>query len=32
MGRTVEEILSETPQFESQYAINVWVENLRVPD
>ena len=32
MERTVEEILNETPQFESQYAINVWVENLTVPD
>ena len=32
MERTAENILNETPQFESQYAINVWVENLTVPD
>ena len=32
MERSVEEILNETPQFDSQYAINVWVENLTVPD
>ena len=32
MERTVEEILNERPQFESQCAINVWVENLTVPD
>ena len=31
MERTAEDILNETPQFESQYAINVWVENLTVP-
>ena len=32
MERTSENILNETPQFESQYAINVWAENLTVPD
>ena len=32
MERTVEEIMNITPQFESQYAINVWIENLTVPD
>ena len=32
MERTVDEIMNETPQFESQYAINVWVENLTVTD
>ena len=32
MERTAENILNETPQFESQYAINVWVQNLTVPD
>ena len=32
MERTAENILNETPQFESQYAINVWVENLTVPE
>ena len=32
MENIVEEILNETPQFESQCAINVWVENLTVPD
>ena len=32
MERTAENILNETPQFELQYAINVWVENLTVPD
>ena len=32
MERTVENILNETPQFESQYGITMWVENLSVPD
>ena len=32
MERTVENILNETPQFESQYAITVWVDNLSVPE
>ena len=32
MERTVDEIMNETQQFESQYAINIWVENLTVPD
>ena len=32
MERTVEEILNETSQFDSQYAINVWMQNLTVPD